>query len=229
MRSTPSPRPALKNSGHLDGVDGPIISTFDPVISSEYESLHIGLRLEKMFEDAFREWGIFVASNPYSVMIVSLVISIILAMGMCYWKVTTDPVDLWVSSGSQARQDMEYFNQNFWKFYRIEQLVISPSKYSRVYSDLPFNYTYQKSDKSKATATFGPAFNQSFLLQVFGLQKQIESLSVVNRGKKISLDSICFKPLDRDCATQSIFTYFLDQEELIQDPNYAERIEVCTR
>jgi len=229
MRSTPSPRPALKDSAHLDGVDGPIISTFDPVICSEYESLHIGLRLEKMFEDAFREWGIFVASNPYSVMMISLVISVILAMGMCFWKVTTDPVDLWVSSGSQARQDMEYFNQNFWKFYRIEQLVVSPSKYSRVYSDLPFNYTYQKSDKSKVTATFGPAFNQSFLLQVFNLQKQIESLNVVNRGKKISLDSICFKPLDRDCATQSIFTYFLDEEELIQDANYAERIEVCTR
>lgn len=196
----------------------------------DYESLHIGLRLEKMFEDSFRRWGIFVATNPYPVMILSFLVSFILAMGMCSWKVTTDPVDLWVSPTSQARQDMEFFNQNFWKFYRIEQLVISPSNTSKIYPHQPFNYTYKKSDGSMKTASFGPAFDQSFLLEIFDLQKRIESLSVKNSlGRNVTLETICFKPLDKECATQSIFTYFLDDVMNIQDNNYAERIEVCTR
>lgn len=231
MRSTPSPRHGIKSNSLSDGVhsmEG--MAVFESVMPMEYERLHIGLRLEKMFEDAFKKWGIFVASNPYPVMIGAFIVSFILAMGMCYWKVTTDPVDLWVSPTSQARQDMEFFNKNFWKFYRIEQVVISPSKNSRVYSSHAFNYTYQKSDGSRKSASFGPAFNQSFLLKVFNLQKRLESLEVSNsRGVKITLDSICFKPLDKDCATQSIFTYFLDDVDLIQSANYAERIEVCTR
>lgn len=235
MRSTPSPRPeSLKMNGSfsegINGLSG--MTVFESVIPvEEYERLHIGLRLEKMFEDAFRRWGIFVASNPYPVMIVAFIVSFILAMGMLQWKVTTDPVDLWVSPASQARQDMEFFNQNFWKFYRIEQVVISPSGRKAVYSSHPFNYTYQKSDGSVKSASFGPAFNQSFLLQVFDLQKELESLSVMNpsSGRKITLENICFKPLDKDCATQSIFTYFLDDVNLIRAANYAERIEVCTR
>ena len=204
---------------------------FESVIPIEYETLHLGLRLEKMFEDGFRRWGVFVASNPYPVMIISFVISFALAMGMCSWKVTTDPVDLWVSQASQARQDMEFFNRHFWKFYRIEQVVISPSNTSTLYPNEAFKYSYRKSDGSTKTASFGPAFNQSFLLEVFRLQKQLESLWVVNpkTGNKVTLDSICFKPMDKECATQSLFTYFLEDEKLIADPNYAERIEVCTR
>jgi Niemann-Pick C1 protein len=222
MRETPSPR---KSPNGFEGM-----TVFESVHPMEYERLHIGLRLERMFEDAFRRWGIFVASHPYPVMMGAFVVSFVLAMGMCHWKVTTDPVDLWVSPRSQARQDMEFFNKNFWKFYRIEQVVISPSKSSRVYSSHAFNYTYQKSDNTRRTASFGPAFNQSFLLEVFNLQKSLESLEVINsKGSKISLDSICFKPLDKDCATQSVFTYFLDDVKHIQDPNYVERIEVCTR
>lgn len=147
---------------------------------------------------------------------------------MCYWKVTTDPVDLWVSSGSQARQDLNYFNENFWKFYRIQQVVIAPS--------IPkgksghFNHTYKQADGSVKTKTLGPAFNQRFMLDVFKLQKDIESLVYQGpNGTLVTLQDICFKPLGSECATQSIFTYFLDDESNILSPNYVERIEVCTR
>lgn len=185
------------------------------------------MRLEKFFEDSFRRWGVFVAVHPYPIMIGSLLVSVILAMGMGFWKVTTDPVDLWVSSGSQARQDMEFFNRNFWKFYRIEQIVISQSNLTNSH---PFQYSYTDSEGVRTSRTFGPAFNQSFMLQVFRLQKELESLTVKGSdGKSIRLDDICFKPLEKECATQSIFTYFLEDESLISDPDYAQRIEVCTR
>lgn len=202
--------PPLSPSKHADEST---IGSFETTILKK--DMNIGLRLEKLFEESFRVWGVFVASNPIKVMVSSLIVSIILAFGMCWWNVTTDPVDLWVSSTSQARQDMEYFNQHFWKFYRIEQVVIAPSNGS----------TFEADGES-----FGPAFNKEFMLKVFQLQKSIEAITVPGSdGTLITLDSICFKPLDKDCATQSVFTYFLDNKTYIERDDYTSRISTCTR
>lgn len=221
MRSSPSPKLTV------NGLNGTPVSTFDAVLPVESEELGIGLRLERTLEDSFRRWGIFVARNPYPIMMISLLISFALAMGLAFWKVTTDPVDLWVSPSSQARQDMEFFNRNFWKFYRIEQIVVAPSNLS---DSREFEYTYKNANGAQTTHIFGPAFKQSFMLQVLELQKQLESLTARgSEGRSVRLDDICFKPLDKECATQSIFTYFLEEESLIRDPDYAQRIEVCTR
>ena len=110
---------------------------------------------------------------------------------------------------------MEYFNQHFWKFYRIEQVVIAPSNGSSFEAD---------------GETFGPAFNKEFMLKVFDLQKSIEAITVSGTyGTPITLDSICFKPLDKECATQSVFTYFLDNKTYIERDDYTSRISTCTR
>lgn len=186
--------------------------------------MNLGLRLERLFEDAFRRWGTYVATNPIFVMSVSLVISFGLAFGLSWWKVTTDPVDLWVSSESRARQDMEYFNQHFHKFYRIQQIVIAPA------DDSSFNATYKSlTGSGDNTETFGPAFNKDFLMQAFRLQQQVEKLVVQDGNKNVTLDSICFKPLEKECATQSVFTYFLDEERNILAEDYIRRVAVCTR
>lgn len=74
----------------------------------------LGAGIEKTLEDSFCRWGTFVAGRPISVMVLSLLISLSLASGLLFhFTVTTDPVDLWVSRTSQARQDMEYFNKHF--------------------------------------------------------------------------------------------------------------------
>ena len=74
----------------------------------------LGAIIERTLEDYFCRWGTFVAERPVSVMVLSLLISFILASGLLFhFSVTTDPVDLWVSKSSQARQDMEYFNKHF--------------------------------------------------------------------------------------------------------------------
>lgn len=74
----------------------------------------LGAAIERHLEESFCEWGTYVAERPLSVMCLSLLVSFILASGLLFrFSVTTDPVDLWVSRSSQARQDMEYFNKHF--------------------------------------------------------------------------------------------------------------------
>jgi Niemann-Pick C1 protein len=195
------------------------LDIIQPLETIHSANLAIGLRLERFFETIFRSWGTFVAKNPWPVIIGSLFVSGYLAAGVfTRWQVTTDPVDLWVPAGSQARRDMEYFNQHFWKFYRIEQIIIEPK-------DIGF---FDASVDGELL-TFGPVFNQTFLVEAFDLQEKVLNISVEVDGKNVTMNDICFKPLGGDCATQSIFTYYLDSKEELLKDNYLSKALNCTR
>jgi Niemann-Pick C1 protein len=170
-------------------------------------------------------WGSFVALYPIPVMSVALAISLTLACGLSCYKVTTDPVDLWVASGSQARQDMQYFSDNFWKFYRIEQVILVPRK------GQSFNGTYVDEKNQNITHEYGGVFSQSLLTEALELQLEIEQLLAVNprTNKQVRLPDICFQPLPGKCATQSIFTYFNNNVSKIQNSNYLAHIDICTK
>ncbi|KAI1290194.1 NPC intracellular cholesterol transporter 1 [Halotydeus destructor] len=218
--------PALQSPDSISpskgsGLNSSTIATFesDTIV---YNNVNIGLRTEKLFEDSFRQWGVFVASNPIYVLSLSLLASMVLSMGVGYWTVTTDPVDLWVSPSSEARQDMELYNKNFGKFYRLQQVIVAPK------DERPFSMSYIDG-KNNVSSTFGPAFKQDFLLEVFKLQESIEHLSVQNGIRNVTLNSVCYKPLGNKCATQSIFTFFLDDEKNIRASDYIGRIAICTR
>lgn len=217
--------PVYAPSKHCEAVGGAVSTTFET--STNEIELDFGLKLERFFENAFRRWGRAVAMKPVLVLVLALIASFGLGIGLCWWKVTTDPVDLWVSPTSKARLDMEYFNEHFWKFYRIQQVVIAPLDqeiFHKEHTGLSGNAV------DKKTETFGPAFKQDFMLQVLRLQQAIEGLTVKDgNNRSITLDSICFKPLDKDCATQSIFTYFMDDETKVSADDYVRRISVCTR
>lgn len=190
-------------------------------------NLALGIRLERFFESLFCSWGKFVASYPLTFIIGSIVISLYLAAGVyTNFQVTTDPVDLWVPAGSQARRDMEYFNTKFWKFYRIEQLIIEPKNVA------PFVDERYLSKEDDSLITFGPVFNQTFLLEVFDLYQRIVKLSaryVDTSGfeKNVTLKDICYKPLKGECATQSIFTYFHDDLAKLHRDDYLNTIQEC--
>ncbi|OTF70433.1 niemann-Pick C1 protein-like protein, partial [Euroglyphus maynei] len=191
-------------------------------------NLALGIRLEQFFEQIFRSWGVFVARNPWSIIIGSIVISLYLAAGVfTHYQVTTDPVDLWVPAGSQARSDMEYFNGKFWKFYRIEQVIIEPKNLQ------PFTLANYTNYDGNALIEFGPAFEQQFMLQAFDLFENIKHLTAHyfdeqnGQNHTIHLEDICYKPLSVSCALQSIFTYFYNDIDQIRRPNYIRRIQNC--
>ena len=186
------------------------------------KDLGLGLRFELMFESLFNRWGIFVANYPISVMVVSLIFSLVLALGLTKIKVTTDPVDLWVASGSRARQDMEYFSDKFWKFYRLEQIMAAPIDESTFDALV-------KLETGPRNETFGPAFRKEFMREFFELQQRIENLTIDYDGKQISLSDLCYKPLGENCATQSILTYYQNEISQLDDPNYLRKIVMCPR
>lgn len=73
----------------------------------------LGAKLELKFNRAFSAWGRFCARHPVIVLVVALVVSVILICGIAMFKVTTDPVDLWSSPDSRARQEKKKFEDNF--------------------------------------------------------------------------------------------------------------------
>lgn len=74
---------------------------------------------------AFTRWGSFCVQRPLVVVLCSLVLVSACSAGLCYMRITTDPVELWSSPGSQARQEKDYFDAHFGPFFRTEQLIIT--------------------------------------------------------------------------------------------------------
>lgn len=91
------------------------------------------------------------------------------------------------------------------------------------------------------TWQFGPAFNKTFLLEVFRLQEAVEQLG---QSTSNGLEMICFAPmtyayekqtLDK-CTVQSIFGYFQNSIEIFllnstdiegNDDNYLNKLDKC--
>lgn len=137
---------------------------------------------------------------------------------MRYLDVTTSPVELWASPTSRSRIERSYFENHFGPFYRIEQVIITAKNFPEI---------IHKTDKEEIT--FGPAFNEDFLLKVLNIQ---ESIKQIDNG---SLGEICFAPLRMpgemstkisECAVQSIWGYFQDSEDELSE-GYLDRLRKC--
>ncbi|GFY26133.1 NPC intracellular cholesterol transporter 1 [Trichonephila clavipes] len=185
----------------------------------------LGAAIERHLEDNFCRWGTYVAEHPLPIMTLSLVISFALASGLLIrFSVTTDPVDLWVSKSSQARQDMEYFNKHFEPFYRVEQMIVTPKNKSSFVQSI-------KEKNQQKTYTWGPVFRRDFLLEVLDLQLAVEKLVAKSQNKTVALSDICIAPLaplNSNCAIQSIFGYYQNQRSLFEkDFDYLGHFKDC--
>lgn len=186
----------------------------------------LGADMEHILRFGFSWWGYFVAEHPISVMICSLLISLSLAAGLFFnFTVTTDPVDLWVSANSEARQNMEYFNKHFEPFYRVEHLIITPT------DKKTFSHPAMKNNELK-NYTWGPVFKKDFLIQVLQLQNNIENIVAEYNDQNVTLEDICLAPLspiNKHCAIQSIFAYYQNNlTRLMNSPDYLSHFLECS-
>lgn len=87
----------------------------------------------------------------------SLLLVVAFSYGLRYMRITTDPVELWSSPASQARQEKDYFDSHFGPFFRTAQLIITTSTKN--------NFTYSPYFGG-SNVPFKPIFDKELLHQV---------------------------------------------------------------
>jgi Niemann-Pick C1-like protein 1 len=161
----------------------------------------------------FQSWGTKVASWPLTVLVVSILVVVALAMGMIYIELTTDPVDLWSAPKSQARKEKEFHDQHFGPFFRTNQVFLTALNRS--------SYTYNS--LLLGPKTFSGILSLDLLLEVLELQERLRHLQVWSpeEQRNISLSDICYAPLNphntslSDCCVNSFLQYFQNNRTLL--------------
>lgn len=87
----------------------------------------LGERFENRLRILFTSWGSFCVRYPSVVILGSLILVVASSGGLVYMRIITNPVDLWSSPESQARQEKDYFDNHFGPFFRTAQLIITTS------------------------------------------------------------------------------------------------------
>ncbi|XP_078473552.1 NPC1-like intracellular cholesterol transporter 1 [Lampetra planeri] len=176
-----------------------------PVVAADVTCLEkLGENMQGHLSATFRRWGVLVAHNPIPVIIASVVVVAVLAVGLVFIELTTDPVELWSSPSSRARQEKDFHDANFGPFFRTNQLILrSKGGKATLYPSMLFG-----------THNFSSTLQLSLLLELLELQTQLQDIRVDVNGTAVSLKDICFAPLspeqpkDTDCAVNSLLQYF---------------------
>ncbi|KAK9747109.1 Niemann-Pick C1 N terminus [Popillia japonica] len=175
----------------------------------------------------FRHIGIFMSTHSNIVLFLSSYVVIAIGYGAFNLSVTTNPTEIWAGPQSRSRLEKDYVDQNFGPFYRTEQIFIQA---------VGVNSFQYYSESANAEITLGPAFNKTFLLEVFKLQKLIEDIFT---DDNIGLKDICYAPLHgpfssprtvNSCTVMSILGLFnndIDQFEAADD--YIDTMMLCAR
>lgn len=233
-------------NGAAGGERPPVVGKVSGEEEAQVRTLSsFGANMERLLQAGFHRWGLFVARNPFLVLVAALAVSALLSLGLLKFTVTTNPVDLWVSHSSLARKHMNYFNNHFGPFYRVEQIILRPKA-----QDF---FMLEKAGENK---TFGPAFEKKFMMEALRLQLAIES--VVGRlrpdgklmheedeltygpeeWKNVTLFDVCLaplSPLNKNCSIQSVFAYFQDNMAKLNmtdgvDPfSYLQHFDNCSK
>lgn len=206
------------DGNEVDATDGiatqPEVGYFD----------NLGAKTERCLERTFRRIGTFFATYPWLTLCCGLVFVVGMGYGITFLEVTTDPVKLWASAQSRSRIEREFFDSNFQPFFRIEQVIITARDH------LP-NIQH---NTSNGVRTFGPVFDKDFLTEVYHIQEQIKALHT-DDSDNVTLKDICYAPLTNgepgsvtldDCVIQSIWGYFQDELDRLDDSSEEGNFEV---
>lgn len=162
---------------------------------------------------AFSRWGTLVASNPIKVTIVSLAVVAGLSSGMIWMELTTDPLELWASPDSQARQEKELYEKHFGPFFRTNQIIlIAKNPKSHIYDSVLWG-----------KQNFSGVLSKEVILDLLDLQIKLQDLEIWSEKdhKQITLPDICYAPLNpqnaslSDCCVNSLLQFFQNNRTLL--------------
>lgn len=193
--------------------------------------------MERFFGQFFEWWTRICVRHPYLVILFGILIVVGLSLGLLNFTVISDPVELWSSPASTARQQREYYNAQFNPFFRVQQIIIKRSDPAPM--PIPGSVPDLDPSTTNPTTTLPPSaepetisnlFDYEFMKQAFYLQNNITSLIATLGDKKIKLNDVCYDPMKNNyCAIQSPFTWF--QENITnfreEEGQYYSKIKNC--
>ena len=147
--------------------------------------------------------GYICAKYPLTVIFLGLALCLVFSSGFFYFKVITDPVELWSPAQSTTRLNKNYFDTHFGPFYRTTQLIIRATNETK--------WLHKLSDFDDSPEMYSSILQLDFLKEVLQLQTTLTKLTgVAKNNETVRLDDICYKPLDDsyNCTIQSIFEYW---------------------
>ncbi|KAJ6680906.1 PATCHED FAMILY PROTEIN [Salix koriyanagi] len=156
----------------------------------------------------YRRYGTWVARNPILVLSLSLAVILLLCVGLIRFKVETRPEKLWVGPGSKAAEEKRFFDTHLAPFYRIEQLILA---------------TVPDAGAQKLPSIV----TEENIKLLFEIQKKVDGIRANYSGSMVSLTDICMKPLDKDCATQSVLQYFQMDPQNLENYGGVEHVNYC--
>ncbi|XP_051021046.1 NPC1-like intracellular cholesterol transporter 1 [Acomys russatus] len=161
----------------------------------------------------FQRWGTRVASWPLTVLALSFMVVIALAVGLTFIELTTDPVELWSAPKSQARKEKAFRDEHFGPFFRTNQVFVTARNRS----------SYQYDSLLLGSKNFSGILSLDLVLELLELQETLRHLQVWSpeAQRNVSLQDICYAPLNpyntslSDCCVNSLLQYFQNNRTLL--------------
>jgi Niemann-Pick C1 protein len=158
--------------------------------------------LNTICDKAFSKLGFTCAEFPAITISMTVALVFFLSLGWMQFTIEKDPVRLWVAPNSAAAQEKAFFDQNFGPFYRAEQAFLV----------------------NDTTGNPGPVLSYDTLRWWFDVEARVKRL----RGEAgVTLDDICFKPVDKKCVVQSITGYFQGDVTALDPNTWREYLQGC--
>ncbi|KAM4557220.1 NPC intracellular cholesterol transporter 1 [Fundulus diaphanus] len=193
----------------LDSNNPLSLNSDDPNRANPSCGERLGERFEDLLRTFFSSWGSFCVRHPSVVLLGSFVLVTACSGGLVYMRIITDPVELWSSPSSQARQEKNYFDEHFGPFFRTAQLIITT----------PINDTFVYSPYfGGSDVPFKAILFKDVLHQVLDLQLEIENLVAEYDGQNVTLKDICLAPLapyNNNCTILSVLNYFQNSHAVL--------------
>lgn len=155
--------------------------------------------LDSRLHRAFYKLGFNCATYPLVTIATCFVVVGLLCIGWMKFTIEKDPVKLWVSPTSAAAQEKQFFDEQFGPFYRAEQAFL-------------VNET-------------GPVLSYDTLVWWFDVESRVRQLK--SPKWNLTLDDVCFKPVENQCVVQSITGYWQGEIEAVDPDFWQDQLELC--
>lgn len=166
-----------------------------------------------LFRRFFQRQGEVCARHPYIVIGLSIVVTIVFGLGCLMLQIQTNPVQLWSTTSSRSYQEMEFFDNTFSPFYRVDQMLLKPKN------------------------TSISVFDIDFLNEALTLQEEVASIvsqyynDTLDQTESTVLPQICFHPVPGlGCLIESPLEYWQSSRQKLNTyGNPEEWIRHCVQ